>query len=244
MPRFRAALVLALCLMPAAPGLPGAQDRAARMVTEAEAPVYRAVGRLNIAGNRHCTATLISDRLVLTAAHCLFNALTGREARPRDIMFVAGQRGETYAALRKVSAVVKLPGYAFRRLPYARNAENDLALLHLDQPIPRAEAAPLSIGVWDRSGSVSMAAFGRDRAYIASLREGCSALRQTPALVVLDCPVVPGVSGAPVLRPGPEGPVVVGVVSASVKGEAYAVTIPVTPALIDRLKAEMFGDAI
>jgi protease YdgD len=91
---------------------------------------------------------------------------------------------------------------------------------------------------------VSMVAFGRDRAYIASLRENCRAQRQTPALVVLDCPVVPGVSGAPVLRQGPGGPVVVGVVSAAMKDEAFAVTIEVTPGVIEALKLSLFGDAI
>jgi protease YdgD len=244
MPRPWHAILLAFGLLILSPDTLQARDREARMVTEAEAPAYRAVGRLNVAGNRHCTATLISDRLVLTAAHCLFNALTGNEARPEDIMFVAGQRGDTYAALRKVSAVVKLPGYDFRRLPSTREAGTDLALLHLEQPITQDEARPLPVGDWDRSGTLSMAAFGRDRAYVASLREGCRVLRQTAELVVLDCPVVPGVSGAPVLRQGPDGPVVVGVVSGSVIDEAFAVTIPVTPALVDRLKTEMFGDAI
>jgi V8-like Glu-specific endopeptidase len=244
MPKARHIALLACCLLLAAPGAPDARDRVARMVTEAEAPTYRAVGRLNVAGNRHCTATLISDRLVLTAAHCLFNALTGNEARPQDIMFVAGQRGDTYAALRKVNAVAKLPGYAFRRLPFARDAETDLALLHLEKPIAPGEVRPLRVGVWDRRGTVSVAAFGRDRAYIASLREGCRPQRQTPALVVLDCPVVPGVSGAPVLRTGPDGPVVVGVVSALVKDDGFAVTIAVTPEVIDLLKSRLLGDSI
>lgn len=244
MPPLSHAALLACCLVMLAPAGSDARDRVARMVTETEAPAYRAVGRLNVAGNRHCTATLINNRLVLTAAHCLFNARTGRRARPQDIMFVAGQRGESYAALRKVNGVALLPGYYFRRLPYARGAEKDLALLQLETPIGPDEAAPLPVGVWDRRGSVSMVAFGRDRAYIASLRENCRPQRQTPALVVLDCPVVPGVSGAPVLRQGPEGPVVVGVVSAAVKGEAFAVTIPVTPNVIEALKFSLFGDAI
>ncbi len=244
MPLLLRAALLAFCLLPLAPAAPLARDRDARMVTEAEAPIYRAVGRLNVAGNRHCTATLITDRLVLTAAHCLFNARTGAEARPQNILFVAGQRGDTYAALRKVDAVAKLPGYTFRRLPFARDAETDLALLHLEAPVAPDEAHPLSVGVWDRIGTVSMVAFGRDRAYIASLREGCAVQSQAAALVVLDCPVVPGVSGAPVLRQGPEGPVVVGVVSAAEQDSGFAVTIPVSPEVIEVLKVVMFGDAI
>lgn len=235
MRRFTHCGLLACCLLLPFPERLLARDPGPRMVTEAEAPVWRAVGRLNVAGNRHCSATLIADDLVLTAAHCLFNARTGRRAQPGNMRFVAGQRRQTYAALRGVTAAVILPGFAFRDRADARGAENDLALLRLDAPILPTEAVPLPVGSWDRSGTVSMVAFGRDRAFIASVREDCRALGQSPALVVLDCPVVPGVSGAPVLLATDRGPVVVGVVSAAMSADAYALAVLLTPALVDAL---------
>jgi protease YdgD len=244
MPQPWHAILLACGLLMLAPDAPEARDRVARMVTEAEAPAYRAVGRLNVAGNRHCTATLIADRLVLTAAHCLFNARTGRQARPEDIRFVAGQRGETYTALRGVLATAILPGYVFRRLPFGNGVANDLALLHLDAAIGADDAVPLPVGRWDHAGAASIVAFGRDRAYIASLREGCRPQRQTATVVVLDCPVVPGVSGAPVLQPGPQGPALIGVVSAAAREDGSAVTLIVTPEVVEVLKVVLLGAAI
>ena len=47
------------------------------MLGPEEAAAYRGVGRLNIAGTRFCTATLIAPAVVLTAAHCLFHPRTG-----------------------------------------------------------------------------------------------------------------------------------------------------------------------
>ena len=244
MPKLSCTTLLACCLMLLTPVALQSRDRVARMVTEAEAPAYRAVGRLNVAGNRHCTATLISDRLVLTAAHCLFNALTGRRARPEDIRFVAGQRGETYAALRGVLATTVLPGYVFRRLPSGTDARTDLALLHLDAPIGEDQAVPLRVGPWARDNAVSIVAFGRDRAYIASLREGCRPRGQTASVVMLDCPVVPGVSGAPVLQAGPDGPALVGVVSAAAREDGSAVTLVVSPEVVEALTVALLGAEI
>ena len=83
------------------------------MITDQEAPLWNAVGRLNVAGNRVCTATLISPDEVITAAHCLFHQVTRHLAHPEDIHFVAGFRRDTYAALVHVSAVAILPGYTY-----------------------------------------------------------------------------------------------------------------------------------
>ena len=91
-------------------GIALAQDRPGqRMVTLEEAPAWRAVGRLNIAGNRYCTATLIAPDLVITAAHCIFHPLTRHKAHPEEIVFLAGFRQGDYAALRRAAAVAVLP---------------------------------------------------------------------------------------------------------------------------------------
>lgn len=57
-----------------------ADETPQRMVTEAEAPLWNGVARLNIAGNRFCNAVLISDSEAVTVAHCLFHDLTLHQA--------------------------------------------------------------------------------------------------------------------------------------------------------------------
>ena len=75
-----------------------------RMVTDAEAPAYAAVGRLNVTIGQYCTATLIADRLVLTAAHCVPHAGTGRRVLASGWRVVAGYRsGSAMSTLRRAS---------------------------------------------------------------------------------------------------------------------------------------------
>ena len=54
-----------------------------------EALAFHGVGRLNIAGSRFCTATLIAPDVIVTAAHCLFHPQTGKRVPESELRFVA-----------------------------------------------------------------------------------------------------------------------------------------------------------
>ena len=207
---------------------------APRMVTEAEAVQWNGVGRLNIAGNRHCTATLIAPDQVITAAHCLFHPVTHQRAAPREMRFVAGFRQGRYAALVDVQASAILPVYVFAGQPADLTAiSSDIALLHLSRPVLPTEAVPLTVQDWPAVPPVvDIVGYGRDRPQIASIRQGCTALRQVAGAYLMDCAVVPGLSGAPVVVTGGQG--VVAVVSASVGPRlagVHALLVPVSPHL-------------
>ena len=84
-----------------------------RLLAPEEAVAFRGVGRLNVAGTRFCTATLISETVIVTAAHCLFHPRTRAEVPLAEFRFVAGLRMGKSAALRRVVRAVTQPDFAF-----------------------------------------------------------------------------------------------------------------------------------
>ncbi|HLQ18781.1 MAG TPA: trypsin-like serine protease, partial [Tabrizicola sp.] len=97
---------LALC------GLAGAQTLDEGMVkleTADDARGWDAVGKLVLGKHGFCTGALIGPRLVLTAAHCLYDKTTGVQMRPEEIEFQAGFRNGRAVAYRRVSRAVTHP---------------------------------------------------------------------------------------------------------------------------------------
>jgi hypothetical protein len=206
-------LVVILCVL-AGPG--AGEER--RLLDAAEAAPFRGVGRLNIAGQRFCTATLISAQVIVTAAHCLFHPRTGARVPLSELRFVAGlRRGEVAGFGRPVRAVSH-PDFAFGA-PDLEGIRADLALLELDRPIPEGDAAPFAVGP-PGDGALSIVAYRRDRAQVPSLEEPCALVSVFAGIMALDCAITYGVSGAPVLALG-DGPARVAAV-VSAMGRALA----------------------
>ena len=192
---FGLALILSLAL-----GTAARADDTRRMLDDGEAAEFRGVGRLNIAGSRFCTATLISDREVLTAAHCLFNPQTGRRVPDGFLRFVAGQVRDTYAVVAEVARSAPLTGYGFSDEIEYEDVRIDLALIELKEPVAVDLAPPLTPGAMEADAeNVVIVSYARDRAYTPSIQDGCPVIAMNDGVAVIGCEVTRGISGSPVL---------------------------------------------
>ncbi|OAN70370.1 hypothetical protein A8B78_20785 [Jannaschia sp. EhC01] len=193
-----------------------------------EAQVWRAVGRLD-SGVSFCSATLIRENLVLTAAHCVYHPATSRAFEPADLTFLAGLRNGRAEAIRGVRRIMILPDYRPEAGPDFEMIGRDVALLELAMPISMASITPISVAqtAW-REGRVTVVSYGRDREDYASIEEGCEILERQDSVRSLSCEVVSGASGSPVLRVNQGRAEVVAVISASAQSGDNDVSLAVT----------------
>lgn len=175
-----------------------------------------AIGRLDFAGfedDFHCTATLIAPGRAITAAHCLDPPATTANVRFRPV-FTATQGTEELRLARWQAT----PG------------ERDVALLCLSTtahtiPIPRAAHGPRP----DEGLTVigyAIPAEHRQR------HDGCTVDAVLgDGSFVLNCPLRPGESGAPVLRHTKNGREIVGIVAATSNSQSLAWDVSADAAL-------------
>lgn len=213
-----------------------------------EAQGWEAVGRLEL-GNRgsFCTATLISPNVLLSAAHCVFDE-KGRMRQPEEIQFRAGLRNGEAAATRKIVNFVAHEKYDPNRNLDHHNASHDVALLELAQPIPTHQVNPFilhsgAVG----PGEVSVVSYGQGRENLPSRQKSCNLThRDRGSLLLFDCDVTYGSSGAPVFSHLNGRGRILSVISGMTTtrdGEFVSVG-PHLPELVSELKQELRARAV
>ncbi len=206
--RFALAALAVLTLLPAA--RPGAAiEPDGRLIVEAMEYPWSAIGRVNAGGRAYCTGFLIGIRHVMTAAHCLYDAIEGRWWAASELHFVAGYQRDQYVIHSDVGHYERSARFDPAAEGTSENALADWAILTLAEPIGQA-AGWLGLKVLDEQ---SIAAVGRGsalllqagyrsgRAHALTANRGCRVvgLFGQARGIVHDCPVYHGDSGSPLM---------------------------------------------
>ena len=207
-----------------------AAEQRLEIIDSAETP-WPSVGRVNIAGYRRtfmCTGTLIAPDKVLTAAHCLFNRITGRPFEPNEVKFIAGVRRENFSAKHEAACFRISPGYVSTSDPQLADLQHDVAVIVLKSPsrLPAIKQSATALSEpAPRLAPLQAAGYHRDRRYLPTLDPACKIIGEVSGSWLTDCVSKQGASGGPVFI-REDGELKVAAVMSATAGVGTSVVVP------------------
>jgi protease YdgD len=211
-------IVLLSCWLPVVPVAGQGISSDARVRVDPREPPWNAVGRLQaVSGDTRtiCTGTLVGPRTVLSAAHCLYDGRTRRLFPPSSLQFLIGLDGQRMSAGALIERTMIGAGY--NPSDPAGTMGSDWALIVLAAPInngghflsldpqPPADGTTIMVGGYALNNPNVLAADTNCQVTTAAKDS------KGRALVLHDCNIVQGVSGAPLLRRAGRGWTIVGI---------------------------------
>jgi protease YdgD len=189
-----------------APPLSGIGAHDPRIRVDPDAVPWRAVGKLQAVSmnlRTLCTATLVGQSTVVTAAHCVFNRRTQHNFPPGSLHFLIGYNGFRYAG-HATGVMVKIgDGYDPGRP--RETIGSDWALVSLDRELGSADRVLPIVSELPKDGAnIMLGGYQQDHPLLLMADTQCridgrfiDASRRL--LLRHDCAGTHGVSGAPLL---------------------------------------------